>query len=162
MTDMTDRDELIESIRSVQDDLTRLVAQDRSEPLLASTLTMQQLKVVIILSQEGSVSGQELSQRLRIGLGTVTGIVDRLVSQGLVHRFEDPTDRRVRRVALTAKGEQLISEFTDVGAARFRALLNRLDIDTLRDFDVIMRKIRAAIRESDDFSVAEYRPSESD
>ena len=37
-----------------------------------------------------------------VSLATITGIVDRLAAQGLVTRREDPRDRRVRRVELTA------------------------------------------------------------
>lgn len=150
MPESIDRDELIERIQALQDDMTRLFANDRSHPLLASTLTMQQLKVVIILTMTESVSGQTLSRRLGVGLGTVTGIVDRLVAQGLVTRFEDRDDRRVRRVSLTEAGRKVASDFTDAGAARFRDILSRLDMDTLRDFDLILRKIQAAIRETNE------------
>lgn len=158
MPESTERAELIERIRALQDDLTRLFANEGSHPLLASTLTMQQLKVVIILMLDGAVSGQALSRRLGVGLGTVTGIVDRLVAQGLVTRFEDPDDRRVRRVRLTPAGERVASEFTDAGAERFHNILSRLDIDALRDFDLILRKIQAAIRESSRPQDAETSP----
>lgn len=145
MPDATERDALIERIRTLQDDMTRLFAGD-PHPLLASTLTMQQLKVVIVLTSEDSLSGQDLARRLGIGLGTVTGIVDRLVQQGMVTRFEDPDDRRVRRVRLTEDGQKVASDFTDTGAARLRDILRRLDMDTLRDFARILRTIQSAMR----------------
>ena len=47
----------------------------------------------------------ELSQRMMVTGGNVTGITDGLEKEGLVVREVDPTDRRVFRVRLTAEGQ---------------------------------------------------------
>lgn len=46
----------------------------------------------------------ELSQRLMVTGGNVTGVTDGLEKEGLVVREVDATDRRVYRVKLTAQG----------------------------------------------------------
>lgn len=140
MTTGDDRDALIRQISLLQQDLGRTWAHDRSMPVLLSTLTMQQFKVVMILSMQGSVSGQELAQQLGVGLGTVTGIVDRLIARDLVDRREDPDDRRIRRIGLTEQGRTFADEIADAGLARFRMVLERLDTETLRSFEQTMRK----------------------
>jgi DNA-binding MarR family transcriptional regulator len=48
----------------------------------------------------------ELSQRMMVTGGNVTGITDGLEKEGLVVREVDPADRRVFRVRLTAEGER--------------------------------------------------------
>ena len=48
----------------------------------------------------------ELSQRMMVTGGNVTGITDGLEKEGLVVREVDPTDRRVYRVRLTAEGQR--------------------------------------------------------
>lgn len=48
----------------------------------------------------------ELSQRLMVTGGNVTGIVDQLVREGLLTRDPDARDRRAWRVALTAAGRK--------------------------------------------------------
>lgn len=48
----------------------------------------------------------ELSQRMMVTGGNVTGITDSLEKEGLVVREVDATDRRVYRVKLTAEGER--------------------------------------------------------
>jgi DNA-binding MarR family transcriptional regulator len=48
----------------------------------------------------------ELSRRLMVTGGNVTGLTDQLVAEGLVVRREDPSDRRVSTVSLTAKGRR--------------------------------------------------------
>ncbi len=48
----------------------------------------------------------ELSQRMMVTGGNVTGITDGLEKEGLVLRDVDPADRRVYRVTLTAEGQR--------------------------------------------------------
>jgi|SRR6185369_12500561 len=51
----------------------------------------------------------ELSRRLMVTGGNVTGIVDQLVREGLVERSAD-SDRRAFRVRLTRAGERIFGE----------------------------------------------------
>jgi DNA-binding MarR family transcriptional regulator len=46
----------------------------------------------------------ELSRRLIVSNGAITGLVDKLAEGGLVTRHEDPNDRRSTIVRLTRKG----------------------------------------------------------
>ena len=54
----------------------------------------------------GGLKMRELSHRLMVTGGNVTGLTDRLVSEGLVERRDDPGDRRTSTVALTAEGQR--------------------------------------------------------
>jgi DNA-binding MarR family transcriptional regulator len=135
-----ERDELISRIMETQRDLVRLLAQNRP-PRFDSNLTMRQLKVVMMLSASGSLSGQDLAAGLGVGLGTVTGIVDRLVAQGLVSRREDPHDRRVRRVELTPTGTALADQINYMGLEHMRGIVSRLDTEILTALDQVTRAI---------------------
>ncbi|WP_346101951.1 MarR family winged helix-turn-helix transcriptional regulator [Nonomuraea maheshkhaliensis] len=136
-----EREELISRITQTQRGLGRLFAQHQS-PLFSSNLTMRQLKVILILSTTGSASGQDLAHNLGVGLGTVTGIVDRLVAHGLVGRHEDPHDRRVRRVQLTPAGTKLIEDINNSGVQHYRRIMEHLDTETLRALDRVTRTVR--------------------
>ena len=48
----------------------------------------------------------ELSRRMMVTGGNVTGITDQLVAEGLVERRPMPGDRRAQAVRLTAKGKR--------------------------------------------------------
>lgn len=52
----------------------------------------------------------EISERLRVSNGNITGIVDRLTEEGLVLRVAVPGDRRATRVLLTPKGKSVFAE----------------------------------------------------
>lgn len=52
----------------------------------------------------------ELSRRMMVTGGNVTGIVDQLVKERLVERLPVPSDRRALRVCLTPQGEKAFAE----------------------------------------------------
>jgi len=52
----------------------------------------------------------ELSRRMMVTGGNVTGITDQLVSEGLVERIDVAGDRRAYRVRLTAKGRRAFND----------------------------------------------------
>jgi DNA-binding MarR family transcriptional regulator len=52
----------------------------------------------------------DLSRRMLVTGGNVTGIVDQLERSGLLVRTEDPADRRAYRVKLTKEGRRLFAQ----------------------------------------------------
>ena len=128
---MTGNEQLIADIMGAQQRVQQLFAYDRSDPLFSSHLTLSQFKILMLLSRHGSVSGSELAGMLGIGPAALSGMIDRLVQQDLVNRAEDLHDRRVRRIALSRKGAELIGSIFNAGEEKMRALLSRLSDDEL-------------------------------
>jgi DNA-binding MarR family transcriptional regulator len=58
----------------------------------------------------GGLKMNELSRRMMVTGGNVTGITDQLVSEGLVERIDVEGDRRAYRVRLTAKGRKQFND----------------------------------------------------
>lgn len=56
----------------------------------------------------------ELSSRLMVTNGNVTGLTEALVREGLVSRAPEPGDRRSLRIRLTAAGKQSFDAMTPV------------------------------------------------
>lgn len=69
------------------------------------TLPRFDLMAALDRAPEGLAMG-ELSRRLMVSNGNVTGVVDRLVAEGLVVREPSPHDRRSAVVRLTAAGRR--------------------------------------------------------
>jgi DNA-binding MarR family transcriptional regulator len=59
---------------------------------------------------EDGLRMNELSRRMMVTGGNVTGITDQLVTEGLVERIEVEGDRRAYRVRLTPKGHRQFIE----------------------------------------------------
>ena len=71
----------------------------------ASSLPRFDLMAQLDRHQSG-LKMRELSRRLMVTGGNVTGLTDRLVAEGLVERRDDAQDRRATTVALTAEGKR--------------------------------------------------------
>jgi DNA-binding MarR family transcriptional regulator len=128
---VADNEQLIADIMGAQQRLQHLFAYDRSDPLFSSSLTLSQLKIMMLLSRSGGMSGSALAEALGVGLATLSGMIDRLVANDLVLRQEDPHDRRVRRISLSDPGSELIGSIITAGAEKQRRLLSRLSASEL-------------------------------
>lgn len=62
---------------------------------------------------DGPMSMGELSKRLMVSNGNVTGLVGRLAGEGLVRRTPSPDDRRVQMVSLTPEGSKSFAKIAD-------------------------------------------------
>lgn len=78
----------------------------------------------------------ELSRRLMVTGGNVTGLTDQLVDEGLVARRISPSDRRVCVVQLTAKGRR---QFDAMAAQHERWIVELLGGVSRRDRDALHR-----------------------
>lgn len=70
-------------------------------------LSYPQYLVLAILWEYGDLPVGELVTRLRSDYGTITPLVKRMESQGLVTRTRNPDDERSVTVALTSEGDAL-------------------------------------------------------
>ena len=74
-----------------------------------TTLPRFDLMAQLERSPEG-LKMNELSRRMMVTGGNVTGITDQLVAEGLVERIEVAGDRRAYRVRLTPKGRRIFHD----------------------------------------------------
>lgn len=79
---------------------------------LKDECTLPQFDVLSQLkrSEPTGLTFSELSKKLLVTAGNLTGIIDRLEQQGLVRRETNPKDRRETFIKLTAKGLDTCSE----------------------------------------------------
>lgn len=133
------------AVQAHEAELRRHIVRSGADPLFDSGLTMQQLRVLLVLGTEGPLPQGELAHALGVGLATVTGLVDRLVGRGLVDRTEDAQDRRVRRAALAPEGAAMLDRIASAGQERRTRLLERIDLDALRALERGLAALRAAL-----------------
>lgn len=67
-------------------------------------LTLAQFDIIATLGNTPGMSCKELGEKTLITKGTLTGVIDRLETKGLVKRSTNPDDRRCMIVQLTEKG----------------------------------------------------------
>jgi len=87
---------------------TRRLLQER----YATTLPRFDLMAQLERAPRGLKMG-ELSKRMMVTGGNVTGITDMLEKEGLVERIAEPGDRRARLVRLTGAGRRAFSAMAE-------------------------------------------------
>lgn len=92
----------------------------------------------------------ELSKQLLVSNGNVTGIVDRLVSDGLVMREAVASDRRAMMVTLSPSGRELFLKMAADHEALVNALFAQIDDNDLDAMADILGRMKH--KEADDVS----------
>ena len=77
-------------------------------------ITYLQYMVLMLLWQENSLNVKELGQQLRLDSGTLTPLLTRPESTGLVERRRSAADARLRIITITSKGMSLRGKARDI------------------------------------------------
>jgi DNA-binding MarR family transcriptional regulator len=70
-------------------------------------LTAAQMQTLCLLPADAAIPMNVLSCQMSCDASNVTGIADRLETQGLLIRKDAPSDRRIKMLCLTPKGKTL-------------------------------------------------------
>ena len=73
-----------------------------------SSVTLPQLRVLVMLSSRGPLNLTAVAEGLGVNASNASRACDRLVAAGLVTRREDPSDRRQVSLSLTRQGTRTI------------------------------------------------------
>jgi len=104
-------------------------------------MTLPQFDVMAALyREEAGMTMTELSRRLMVSNGNVTGIVDRLVADGFVARSQRNGDRRTSFITLTRKGR---AAFAAMAAAHESWVDELLGGITARDAEQMSAKLKS-------------------
>ena len=105
-----------------------------------SGLTFSQMKVLVELeaADEDARTVTALSEELGISTASASRAADGLVRKKLATRVEDPDDRRVRRLALTAKGRDLADRIISARLAGLAEFTDSLESDERKKLEAAL------------------------
>lgn len=118
-----------------------------------TTLPRFDLMAQLEKSPEGLTLG-EISRRMMVSNGNVTGLVERLAAEGLVERRSSPSDRRATYVRLTAAGH---AAFAEMARAHGRWMAEMFTDLEAADVDRLM-ELLAGTKQSVHRAIAEVPP----
>ena len=98
-------------------------------------------RVLEVLLHKGPLPVNTIGPIVNLTPGSISIAVERLVEKGLVSRVESAEDRRVRMVALTPTGKNLIVAAFQKHAAQMRRVFSELSAEELRDFEMALKRI---------------------
>jgi DNA-binding MarR family transcriptional regulator len=99
---------------------------------LAVDLPLAQLRVCASL-QAGALPMSALSRELGVTLSAMTQIADRLERANMVSRVAEQSDRRVRCLQLTARGEKMMQHRDNIRIQSVLAVLNYMSPSARND-----------------------------
>lgn len=117
----------VDRVVAAYETLMHRISSAHAPEFLEVGVTMSQAKVLYLVLAEPGLRMSDLSARLGVSLSTVSGVVDRLVDQGLLTRGDDPADRRQVVLRVTDAGTTQLELFRELNTGQVRALLSRVD-----------------------------------
>jgi DNA-binding MarR family transcriptional regulator len=121
--------------------LHRTLRRNYDRQLKCFGLTPCQFEVLMTLwSEDGIVLG-ELRRRVSRDGPTITGVVDRMEKKLLVKRTRDPHDRRVVKVHLTSKGENMKADLSRTKKLIMEKITKSLSLKEMNSLVVLMEKM---------------------
>src|ERR1700680_4031428 len=117
--------------------LTRYAAAGIEE----TGLGLSDFGVLEVLLHKGPLPVNTIGPIVDLTPGSISIAVDRLVEKGLVSRVESAEDRRVRVVALTPRGKDLIVPAFRKHSGQMRRVFSELSAEELHTFEVALKKV---------------------
>ncbi len=118
--DASDVDALTDAVLTASRLLVAVSA--RSLAAVEETITLPQFRLLVILDSRGTMRLTSLAELLDVNPSTVTRMVDRLVTTGMIARQANPATRREVVVDLTAEGRRVVRGVT----RRRRSAISRI------------------------------------
>lgn len=107
-----------------------VIVKKRGREMLADTdITPPQFNALLTLIDAGTLTIGELGERMYLACSTATDLVDRMERNGLVVRERDTDDRRVIRLRVLDKGQQVIDEVIATRRRYLSTVLAELSTD---------------------------------
>src|SRR5215472_12484488 len=117
--------------------LTRYAAAGIEE----TGLGLSDFGVLELLLHKGPLPVNTIGPIVDLTPGSISIAVDRLFAKGLVTRVESTEDRRVRIVALTPRGKDLIASAFRKHSGQMRRVFSELSPEELRGLEVALKKV---------------------
>ena len=117
--------------------LTRYAAADIEE----TGLGLSDFGVLEVLLHKGPLPVNTIGPIVDLTPGSISIAVDRLFAKGLVTRVESTEDRRVRIIALTPRGKDLIVPAFRKHSGQMRRVFSELSAEELHCLEVALKKV---------------------
>jgi MarR family transcriptional regulator for hemolysin len=124
-------------------------------------ITRAQWAVLVRVDRSEGLNQSELAEVLDLQPITLTRLLDKLCDSGLIERRPDPTDRRAKRLFLTAAARPVLERLSTLGEETMADALAGVGGDSVEkmvsELAVVKENLRRLIQQRDDDGVAGER-----
>ena len=102
-------------------------------------ITPPQFNALLVLRKNGNMTIGELGEAMYLACSTATDLIDRMERNGLVERSRDKNDRRVIRIHVLDKGEEILGQVMIARKKYLQEVLEHVDNDQCQKMIKSMR-----------------------
>ena len=111
------------------------------------SITFEMLQVLSCLWRELGATQQRLAERTAKSKASLSSLMNNLEKRGYIERREEPSDRRNKRVYLTAEGERFWQQIWPVLSKLYADLERRFGKSFLQQMSTDLTRIQDALDE---------------
>jgi DNA-binding MarR family transcriptional regulator len=100
----------VEEVGQMVQKLVRIFQLFERDQIKVHGFTSSQCYAMLEILKFGSLTMNELSEKMNLDSSTMTRVIDKLVRDEFIHRDKDASDRRIVVVSLTDKGSKAAKE----------------------------------------------------
>ena len=130
--------------------LARGLARHEHNSLSRGDITLPQLWALEHLSRHDvGCPMNELARALSISRPAATGLIDRLIVQKLARRMSDHQDRRIVRVAITAKGQRILTNIWEQKRRTITSVFSQISPDDRAQYLTTLERVVRILTEQE-------------
>jgi DNA-binding MarR family transcriptional regulator len=140
-----EEDGLVEELAGFIDFLTQRFKETEALFALRLEVSPRELALLRALAEEGPMIARELGARFGVPVSTMTGLVDRMETKGLIRRVHHRRDRRSIELEATPAGTLALGEHARGFRTMARGMLEVLSPKDRQALLAILRRVRGAV-----------------
>lgn len=125
---------------------SKVISEDAHQLIDKYGLNPTEFAVMELLHHRGRQPIQKIGQKILLGSGSMTYVVDKLEKRGFVERLHCEKDKRVTYISITKIGVELIDSIFPEHAKNIEELMSGLDADEQDAAIELIRKLGLSVR----------------
>ncbi len=134
--------EFADRVTEIMPFIMREFLRQQAKEFYKTRITIPQFAILEYLNREIEPKMTDISKMLKVTTAAVTGIVDKLVKDGYVTRKSDPDDRRIIKIKITAKGNDLIKKMLEYRRQMVIKIFGKISEKDREDYLRILTNIK--------------------
>lgn len=136
-----------DEVSRLHPELMRRFLKKQAKEIAEDSISLPQMLILDILNVRKSMRMGELAKYLSVSMAATTGVVDKLVNQGLAIRASSPNDRRVVNINITDKGRKITHKYNQAKQKTIIEIFSGLNEADRNKYIEILRKIVSRLNE---------------
>ncbi len=134
--------EFADKMNEIMPVMIKEFARRQVNELYKGKITFPQFLILEFLHREGELKMTDLARFVNVTTAAMTGIVDRLSRDGYVSRVYDAQDRRIIKIRLTSKGNDLVKKINQQRREMVIKIFGKISEKDRQDYLRILMQIR--------------------